>query len=420
MKRVLKISGYLLRLGIGVGIVACLLAWINTHTRCVDFTLEMNSSAAGGALYADCADSHRRFAVIEDMDNGPVLRTVQRKGATHLAASGSLKIVAGNGDPVLRWTAWKSSRSGLQYLWDVIRSTLSRWQWIAAALLLYYAAIALITIRWKCILDTQGVPISWKRVFSIAFVGAFFNSFMPGSVGGDLVRGYYTAREATHRRTELFLSVFIDRMLGLPSILLMPLAALLMKPSLALSNPATKSAFLVILLMIVASVVLFLLLFRLDLFEKHGFLKRIEEKTSLGAVLRRAYAAFRLCLTHPALVLKTFLLSVAGQSVGVAASFFLVYALGERVPFAEFFPLCLVVMFVSGIPVTPGGLGLREAAMVMLMSAAGIPAVTALALSLLVYICTLICGATGAIAFICFSGPRDRAQAEAAPDPSRP
>ncbi|MEI6808900.1 MAG: lysylphosphatidylglycerol synthase domain-containing protein, partial [bacterium] len=192
MKQALKIAGFAVRLGLGLGIIAYLLYRIDTQTSCIDFKLEAPASVRIGTTYADGSNTVRLFVVLEDLNGGNILRTVQRKGTAQLAGTGTLTPVTDALAPSLPWTSWTTSRSGLRFLWDIISGTLARWPWVMSGFLLFLAGIGLVTIRWKLILDAQNLAITWARVFSISFVGVFFSSFMPGSVGGDLVRGYYT------------------------------------------------------------------------------------------------------------------------------------------------------------------------------------------------------------------------------------
>ena len=47
----------------------------------------------------------------------------------------------------------------------------------------------------------------------------FFNAFLLGSTGGDLLKAYYAARETHHRKTEAVVTVLVDRLIGLFSML---------------------------------------------------------------------------------------------------------------------------------------------------------------------------------------------------------
>lgn len=44
--------------------------------------------------------------------------------------------------------------------------------------------------NWKQLLSVQGIHIPSKTLISITLVGAFFNNFLPTSMGGDVVRAY--------------------------------------------------------------------------------------------------------------------------------------------------------------------------------------------------------------------------------------
>jgi uncharacterized protein (TIRG00374 family) len=80
--------------------------------------------------------------------------------------------------------------------------------------------ILLGVFRWRMALRVQGIELSLGRAMEISFVAHFFNSFLLGSTGGDLMKAYYAARETHHRKTEAVVTVFVDRLLGLWAMLL--------------------------------------------------------------------------------------------------------------------------------------------------------------------------------------------------------
>lgn len=91
---------------------------------------------------------------------------------------------------------------------------------LAASLLCIGVVVMLNVIRWRMILKVQGLDLSLSRATSISFVAQFFNSFLLGSSGGDLIKAYYAARETHHKKTEAVTTVFVDRLIGLWSMLL--------------------------------------------------------------------------------------------------------------------------------------------------------------------------------------------------------
>ena len=103
---------------------------------------------------------------------------------------------------------------------------------LALSLGLMGATIVLGVFRWRMVLRVHGLDLSVGRAAEISFVAHFFNSFLLGSTGGDLLKAYYAARETHHKKTEAVVTVIVDRLLGLFAMLLF--ACLMMPPNLAL------------------------------------------------------------------------------------------------------------------------------------------------------------------------------------------
>lgn len=75
--------------------------------------------------------------------------------------------------------------------------------------------------RWKILLRLSDVDISFSLSAKLSMLGQFFSTFMPGSVGGDLVKAVYVARRFPTRRTQTVLSVLLDRGLGLFALIML-------------------------------------------------------------------------------------------------------------------------------------------------------------------------------------------------------
>lgn len=79
--------------------------------------------------------------------------------------------------------------------------------------------------RWTILLKARGFPVTVRSCFSLYLIGIFFNHALPGSVGGDVVRGYYLVADHPQRRLDGVLSIIIDRVLGLYSFFMLTLFA---------------------------------------------------------------------------------------------------------------------------------------------------------------------------------------------------
>jgi len=90
---------------------------------------------------------------------------------------------------------------------------------MAGIVLVFVLSQLILASRWWLLLRTQHVHISIWAAVRLHFLGLFYNNFMPGSLGGDLIRAWYVTKH-THHRFEAALSVFVDRLVGFLSSVL--------------------------------------------------------------------------------------------------------------------------------------------------------------------------------------------------------
>jgi uncharacterized membrane protein YbhN (UPF0104 family) len=84
----------------------------------------------------------------------------------------------------------------------------------AAAFVIYVAAVMLTLVRWYLLVRAQDLPLTPANGMRLGFVGLFFNAFLPGSVGGDIVKAAALARGQS-RRTVAVATVVMDRVIAL-------------------------------------------------------------------------------------------------------------------------------------------------------------------------------------------------------------
>jgi len=90
--------------------------------------------------------------------------------------------------------------------------------WLIVALLLYAAVAGISTWRWRTLLHAQHVAIDFKELLASFLVATYFNNFLPSNIGGEVVRITDTARRAGSK-TLATTVVFIDRGIGLLGLL---------------------------------------------------------------------------------------------------------------------------------------------------------------------------------------------------------
>ncbi|NIP24115.1 MAG: flippase-like domain-containing protein [Phycisphaerae bacterium] len=111
---------------------------------------------------------------------------------------------------------WISKEVG----WDNLANTFRSINLGIFALVLGVFIIAqiIIGLRWWILLRSQSIFIRFWAAVRLYLLGWFYNNFMPGSVGGDLLRAWYVTKH-TDKKFEAVLSVFVDRVIGLSSTL---------------------------------------------------------------------------------------------------------------------------------------------------------------------------------------------------------
>jgi uncharacterized protein (TIRG00374 family) len=270
--------------------------------------------------------------------------------------------------------------------------------WLAATLLLVLACLLCGALRWWTALVGLGVRISRRRAAALFLVGHFFNGFLPGSTGGDVARAFYMAREMHGQRPEAILSIVVERLAGVAILLLLTLAGLLIvtKPG-ALPLAGT--------LLIVCAVAVLALVTGPALFRRFsagGLPGWIGRHPRFGSLAHRLFDALRLCQDQPALLLRLLGWSLLQHLFAIASWLTLAWGLGlgasvHTVPFLLLVPAVLTAQM---LPLTPGGLGVREGAAAALLPAAGIAPHMAMLTALASYVVSLAWSAVGGAVFV--------------------
>ena len=259
---------------------------------------------------------------------------------------------------------------------------------LSCALVVYYANSALCAARWRLLLSALGKPLSFPRLVGRYVEAGFFNLFAPSFVAGDLSRVYATSRTGKPEARDLG-AVLLDRLLGLYANLVVVTVAFATGGHQELPGlwmPLLIGASLGTL----AGPVVWGLVSRADSLPNPARYRLITQ-------LARARDALHLTPLRSALL---FLVSFAFILGMVVIALLLTRALGIPIPvhvLAAFVPLTALVL---SLPVSIGGIGLRETLFVALYGRVGIAAGDALAFGLAMSSLTLIANLGGGVLFL--------------------
>lgn len=94
------------------------------------------------------------------------------------------------------------------------------WSYLIAAQVLVLVAFCFSFVRWYLLVRGLGLDFRLRDAFRLGTLGFMLNQFFPGSVGGDLVKAVFIAREQPEQKTEAVATVLIDRVIGLYAMLI--------------------------------------------------------------------------------------------------------------------------------------------------------------------------------------------------------
>ena len=249
---------------------------------------------------------------------------------------------------------------------------------LAAAVALYTGILVLSTWRWRVLLQAQGYEAPLRHLSASYLVANFFNNFLPGNIGGDLVRVRDSSR-LTGSTTASVAVVAIDRILGFSALYCLALFAFLAGPARLRRMGGVTPALL--LLTAIFSLLAYV-------FFRPGTARRLMAATRLGSVpaIRErfdvAQAAVDVYRRQVFSVWTAFAASVALQALVVCYFYAVAHSLRIPLTLSSCFlvvPLCILA---QAVPVSFNGWGIRESVFVLYFSQLGVPRDSTLAFSL--------------------------------------
>ncbi|MEI6083336.1 MAG: lysylphosphatidylglycerol synthase transmembrane domain-containing protein [Verrucomicrobiota bacterium] len=290
-------------------------------------------------------------------------------------------------------------RVGPRGLWDVFQHVSAGWL-VLAVLCIGFVCLLGIS-RWRLILGVQGLNLSFSRTASIFFIGTFFNAFMLGSTGGDVIKAWYVAHETHHKKAEAIITVVVDRLIGLIALFIIALIMMGIFYQRVFEDKRLIGFSILTLVVVLGTVTVTILGFWKGFADKFPRVRSSLEKLPKYEMLERMVNSYRTYASHPVVILKTML-----QSFGVHTCVMLsivCVANGLHITSAtltDYFLYLPIVNSISAMPVSFSGFGVREGMYVEMFGQVGMPAVQALTLSLLGYIVQLVWSIVGGFFFL--------------------
>lgn len=269
--------------------------------------------------------------------------------------------------------------------------------WLAATVILFALSILLRTLRWQVLTDARGMGVPFWRLSRWYYIGAFFNTLLPTGFGGDVAKSVYLAKETGDPGGAVG-TVALDRFLGILVLLGIGAAA-----------APFSQAHISIWVQIFVLAAFFAALASFWVLRQKEWMRWLHRQALrvLPVTLSRRIESME-SLRSLYFALQDYDNRILARAIGVSLIFNIMWilinitaglALGVEASLLDylvFTPLVSLALLIPSI----GGIGVRELSYVGLYTQVGVPAETAFAMSIVIYLATVITGLIGGVALL--------------------
>jgi uncharacterized protein (TIRG00374 family) len=241
-------------------------------------------------------------------------------------------------------------------------------QYLAIAVVLIGANMFLTSERWRMLLLTQSHKLPAWQTLKLTLIGLFFNFAVPGGVGGDLIKAFYFSKDHPESRLVAATSVLMDRVLGLYSMTLMALAAMIFDFNHVQANPSLHLLWKVVLALFIAFNIALGLIFSQKFYDR-GIFKNLLEKLPLASKTVRIYESLHLYGRSIQYVIASILMSLLAQTFSIMFMILAGTVSGMgTMSWATYFLVAPLGFMATAIPISPAGVGVGQAAFYFLFN----------------------------------------------------
>ncbi len=266
-------------------------------------------------------------------------------------------------------------------------------RWLGAAFVLLLSGFVPAALRWTGLLRAMAVRYGRVAAYRAYLTGAFYGLAMPGVIGGDAARIWFCLRETQAPLTLVAGTVLAERVLGVVALLLILSLGIYWYP--ASDGGANISWAPLLALTLLGGIAAFPWMLRRISFampevtcREHGRWGKIS-----GRILKELAPIKRLGVVH---LLTALVLSILFQTFDILSTYVIGQALGLELNVQMLLIAMPIVYLATVLPISPGGLGVREGTLVIVLAQFGLTGSDAALLALAVFLNRVAVGMVGA------------------------
>ncbi len=250
--------------------------------------------------------------------------------------------------------------------------------WLLFPLGLQFIVYALASYRWWLLLRGLGITIPYILIKPVYYVGLFFNQLLPTGIGGDAVRTYSLYKQGFDLRA-LAGSAIIDRLFGFFTVVCIGIIGILLNNFLFRDYD----------LLLPVGIIGFLVItgFSLTFWSRsYKLIQYLLSHFKRFSIVKFGIDIHELCHSYsrsPQLLLSVFAISIFISVIDIFVFISLGYMLQLKVPIMAYLAIIPITLLATIVPVSLGGLGVREGVLVLLLLSAGADKQSAISLTIL-------------------------------------
>jgi len=245
------------------------------------------------------------------------------------------------------------------------------WPSLLLAQVMILTGFSLSFVRWYLLVRGLGLPFHLRDAFRLGSLGYMLNQVSPGSVGGDLLKAVFIAKEHPEKKTEAVATVLLDRVIGLYAIFLVASVGLILVGRSA--EPHAVLATMQTFVWTAAAIGTAGLAFALSPVATGNRIRQLVDRVPvIGHTLIRLLETVAVYRSRRRYLAGALGLALVTHNLVIVAFWIICRSLPVYDPSlienASIVPLGLAI---SAIPLTPGGLGTLEAGFEFLFTTIG-------------------------------------------------
>ncbi|MFA5346069.1 MAG: lysylphosphatidylglycerol synthase transmembrane domain-containing protein [Candidatus Omnitrophota bacterium] len=249
--------------------------------------------------------------------------------------------------------------------------------------------------RWVMLLRAVKINIPLRRVVTSFSGGAFFSLFLPSTIGGDFLRSVDLSMY-TKKPKEIIATIFLDRLSGYIGLVILALIAMFLGWKILEDKSVLISLGIIIGLLFV----ILLLFFNKFLYSRINRFLKSPDAGKIRDLISDLHKEIHLFRHKPKVVVENILISIIIQAISPLTFYLIALSLGIKISLACFFIFVPIIGAITLLPISIGGLGLRDASTIFFFAKAGIGKNLAFTMSLLSFSFILFYGAVGGLIYV--------------------